>query len=78
MTERTLIEILFHLFSDLLWLETDRVYHLSAVTTIKCDITTLRIECIFSFFPKGWDIDEVSIGRRHRRIIEKNECVASD
>jgi hypothetical protein len=65
MTDRTLIEVFSHLFTDLLWLEMDRLYLLPAVTTKKSDITTFGIEGIFSFFSERRDIYEICVGGGH-------------
>jgi hypothetical protein len=69
MTSRTLIEELSHMLVDLLWFEMDRLDLLATVTTPICHISALGIECGFSFFPKGWDIDEIEVGGRHREMI---------
>ena len=65
MTNRAFIEVLLHFLADFLRFEVDRFDDLSAVTTIKCDITAFRIEVIFSLFSERGNIDEISIGGRH-------------
>lgn len=65
MTCRAFIEVFFHMFPDFLWLEADSIDLFPAFTTKKSYITAIRIEVVFSFFPKGWDIYEVSVGRCH-------------
>ncbi len=68
MTNRALIEVFFHSFSDFLGFELDRIHRFPAVTTKKSDISAFWIEGIFSFFPKRGDIDEVSVGGGRHEI----------
>ena len=77
MTDRTLIEVFFHLFSNFLWLKADGIYPFSAITTIKRYISTLKIEVVFSFFSKRWNIDEVGVRSRHKESIEKIQFSAN-
>jgi hypothetical protein len=68
-TDRTLVEELADLLTHFLWFEMDRLDLLATVTTPICHLSALGIECRFSFFPKGWDIDEIEVGGRHREIV---------
>lgn len=65
MAERTFVEVFFHFFSDLLRFKTYRIYSLPTVTTIEGNLSSLFIECGFSFFSKWWNIDEIKVGCRH-------------
>ena len=73
MTNRTLIEILFHFFPDFLWFEFDGFDLLPTITAKKPDISAFRIESVFSFLPKRWDIDEVIVGGSHAFSIKNYE-----
>jgi hypothetical protein len=52
MTYGTFIEIFSHLLADFLWFEMDRLDRFPAFPTEKSDLSSLRIEVIFSFFAK--------------------------
>ena len=69
MTDRTLVEELANLLAHFLWFEMDRFDLLATVTTPICHLSALGVECGFSFFSKGWDIDEIEVGSRHREIV---------
>jgi hypothetical protein len=58
-------------FTDFLWFKMDRFDLLATVTTPIRHLSSLWIECGFSFFSKGWDIDEIEIGGRHRGYDSK-------
>lgn len=69
MTSRTLIEELSHMLADLLWFEMDRLDLFATVTAPIRHLSALWVECGFPLFPKGWDIDEIEVGSRHREIV---------
>lgn len=73
MTSRTLIKILFHLFSHFLWLETNWFDYLSAFTTVKRDISSLRIKVVFTLLSERRNIYEICIGSRQDRTDKKIE-----
>lgn len=73
MTSGTLVEIFLYLFSDFLWFETNWFDHLSAFTTVKRDISPLRIKIIFTLLPEGRNIYEICIGSRHDRTDKRIE-----
>ncbi len=69
MTNWTLIEKLSHMLADLLWFEMDRLHLFATVTTPIRHLSAFRIECGFPLFPKRWDIHEIKVGSRHRKIV---------
>ena len=69
MTYGALVEELADLLAHFLRFEMDRIDLLATVTTPICHISALRVECGFPLFPKGWDIDEIEVGGRHRKIV---------
>lgn len=72
MTYRAFVEILSHLLPYLLWLKPNRLNWFPAFTTKERYITTLRIEIVFSFLSKWWNIDEVCITSTHGTNFIKN------
>jgi len=52
MADGAFIYVFFYLLAYLLWLELDGIDYLVAIATVKCHITTFRIEGTLTFFAK--------------------------
>ena len=65
MANRAFIYIFFYFFPYFLWFELDSIDYLTAITAVKCYITTFRIECVFTFLSERGNIYEICIWCRH-------------
>ncbi len=69
MTDRALIEEFSDLLAHFLWCEMDRLDLLATVAAPICHLSAFWVKCGFPLFPKGWDIDEIEVGSRHKEIV---------